>query len=79
LIQVPRDVVRFTNTLSVTYPAVRGEVNPVDFIALEAVRVFLPDLYGVVRANANRFSGHSRDDRYEEDRNAAQAFRQGWV
>ncbi|MFI8133703.1 P-loop NTPase fold protein [Pseudomonas aeruginosa] len=79
LIQVPRDVVRFTNTLSVTYPAVRGEVNPVDFIALEAVRVFLPDLYGVVRANANRFSGYSRDDRYEEDRNAAQAFRQGWV
>ncbi|KGV48354.1 KAP family P-loop NTPase fold protein [Burkholderia pseudomallei] len=79
LIQVPRDVVRFTNTLSVTYPAVRGEVNPVDFIALEAVRVFLPDLYGVVRANANRFSGYSRDDRYEGDRNAAQAFRQGWV
>ncbi|TEE99831.1 KAP family P-loop NTPase fold protein [Pseudomonas aeruginosa] len=79
LIQVPRDVVRFTNTLSVTYPAVRGEVNPVDFIALEAVRVFLPDLYGVVRANANRFSGHNLDDRYEEDRNAAQAFRQGWV
>lgn len=79
LIQVPRDVVRFTNTLSVTYPAVRGEVNPVDFIALEAVRVFLPDLYGVVRANANRFSGYSRDDRYEGDRNAAHAFRQGWV
>lgn len=57
LIQVPRDVVRFTNTLSVTYPAVRGEVNPVDFIALEAVRVFLPDLYDVVRTNPERFSG----------------------
>ena len=79
LIQVPRDVVRFTNTLSVTYPAVRGEVNPVDFIALEAIRVFLPDLYGVVRANSERFSGYSRDDRYEGDRNAAQAFRQDWV
>lgn len=79
LIQVPRDVARFTNTLSVTYPAVCGEVNPVDFIALEAIRVFLPDLYGVVRANPERFSGHSRDDRYEGDRNAAQAFRQDWV
>lgn len=78
LIQVPRDVVRFTNTLSVTYPAVRGEVNPVDFIALEAIRVFLPDLYGVVRANSERFSGHSRDDRYEGDRSAAQAFHQQW-
>ena len=45
LIQVPRDVVRFANTLSVTYPAVRGDVNPVDFIALEAIRVFLPVLW----------------------------------
>jgi predicted KAP-like P-loop ATPase len=79
LIQVPRDVVRFANTLSVTYPAVRGEVNPVDFIALEAIRVFLPDLYDVVRTNPERFSGHSRDDRHEGDRNAAQAFHQQWV
>lgn len=79
LIQVPRDVVRLTNTLSVTYPVVRGEVNPVDFIALEAIRVFLPDLYDVVRTNPERFSGHSRDDRYEGDRNAAQAFHQQWM
>ena len=79
LIQVPRDVVRFTNTLSVTYPAVRGEVNPVDFIALEAIRVFLPDLYDLVRTNQDRFAGHSRDGGYQEDRNAKQAFHQQWV
>lgn len=79
LIQVPRDVVRFTNTLSVTYPAVRGEVNPVDFIALEAIRVFLPDLYDLVRTNQDRFAGHSRDGGYQEDRNAMLAFHQQWV
>ncbi|EKE73776.1 KAP family P-loop NTPase fold protein [Oceanibaculum indicum] len=79
LIKVPRDIVRFTNTLSVTYPAVRGEVNPVDFIALEAVRVFLPDLYDVVRTNPDRFSGHNRDDTHEGDRNAAQAFHHRWA
>jgi len=79
MIQVPRDVVRFTNTLSVPYPAVRGEVNPVDFIALEAIRVFLPDLYDVIRANPDRFSGHSRDDRYAGDRNVAQAFHEQWA
>lgn len=79
LIQVPRNVVRFANTLSVTYPAVREEVNPVDFIALEAIRVFLPDLYDIVRTNPERFSGHSRDDRYEGDRNAAQAFHHQWA
>jgi predicted KAP-like P-loop ATPase len=79
LIQVPRDVVRFTNTLSVTYPAVRGEVNPVDFIALEALRVFLPGLYDVIRTNQDKFSGHSRDGRYDGDQEARAAFHEQWV
>lgn len=79
LIQVPRDVVRFTNTLSVTYQAVRGEVNPVDFIALEALRVFLPGLYDVIRTNQDKFSGHSRDRRYDGDQKATAAFHEQWV
>jgi len=79
LIQVPRDVVRFTNTLSVTFPAVRGEVNPVDFIALEAIRVFLPSLYDVIRTNQDMFSGHSRDNRYEGDQRATAAFHDQWA
>lgn len=79
LIQVPRDVVRFTNTLSVTYPAVRGEVNPVDFIALEALRVFLPGLYDVIRTNQDKFSGHSRDSRYDSDQKARAAFHEQWA
>ncbi|QQD22783.1 AAA family ATPase [Oceanospirillaceae bacterium ASx5O] len=79
LIQVPRDVVRFTNTLTVTYPAVRGEVNPVDFIALEALRVFLPSLYDVIRTNQDKFSGHSRDNRYDSDQRAIAAFHEQWA
>lgn len=79
LIQVPRDVVRFTNTLSVTYPAVRGEVNPVDFITLEALRVFLPNLYDVIRTNQDKFSGHTRDGRYDGDQKAKAAFHEQWV
>ncbi|WP_200881822.1 KAP family P-loop NTPase fold protein [Nitrincola sp. A-D6] len=79
LIQVPRDVVRFTNTLSVTYPAVRGEVNPVDFIALEALRVFLPGLYGVIRTNQDQFSGHTRESRYDGDQKAKAAFHEQWA
>lgn len=79
LIQVPRDVVRFTNTLAVTYPAVRGEVNAVDFIALEALRVFLPGLYDVIRSNPDRFSGHSRDSRYDADERTKEAFHAGWA
>ncbi len=78
LIQVPRDMVRFTNTLSVTYPAVRGEVNPVDFIALEAIRIFLPGLYDIIRTNPERFSGKSGEQGFEIERNEVEQFRQHW-
>lgn len=79
LIQVPRDIVRFTNTLSVTYPSVVGEVNPVDFIAIEALRVFLPNLYDVVRANPEKFAGHRASSRYDGDSDKIrQAFHDKW-
>lgn len=79
LFRVPRDVVRLTNTLAVTYPSVRGEVNTVDFIVLETLRVFLPNLYDVIRTNPDRFSGHSREDRSEGAWKAAQDFHDRWV
>ncbi len=67
-IDTPRDVVRLTNTLSVTYPSVRNEANPVDFIAIETLRVFAPDVYNVIRSNSNMFTGpdHQLQD-YEKE------------
>jgi len=58
-IETPRHIVVLTNTLGVTYPAVRGEVNAVDFIAIEALRVFRPELYELIRRNPQAFTGHS--------------------
>ncbi len=55
----PRDIVRLANTLSVTYPAVQGEVNPVDFIAIESLRVFCPKLYDIIRNNPRVFAGNT--------------------
>src|SRR5262249_44031352 len=49
LMNTPRDIVRLTNSLRVTYGAVRGEVNVADFIALEALRVFVPTVYDRIR------------------------------
>lgn len=40
-----RDVKRYMNALYLTFPSISGEVNPVDFMALEAIRVFCPDVY----------------------------------
>lgn len=57
----PRDIVRLTNNLSVTYPAVKGEVNSVDFIAIEALRVFCPMMYDIIRKNPKAFAGQVDD------------------
>jgi predicted KAP-like P-loop ATPase len=55
LMKTPRDIVRLTNSLRVTYGAVRGEVNVVDFVALEAIRVFEPRVYDRIRARPELF------------------------
>lgn len=79
LIQVPRDIVRYTNTLSVTYPSVVGEVNPVDFIAIEALRVFLPGVYDAVRCNPDQFAGHRSDTYGANDEKARREFHDDWL
>lgn len=63
----PRDIVRLANTLSVTYPAVQGEVNPVDFIAIESLRVFCPRLYDIIRNNPRVFAGNTDDKGINSD------------
>ena len=55
LIRTPRSVVRLTNALSLSYAPVRAEVDAVDFIAVEAVRVFFPQVYDVIRQNPQMF------------------------
>jgi predicted KAP-like P-loop ATPase len=77
-IRKPRDVVRVVNAISVTYPAVLGEVNAVDFIAVEALRVFSPLTYETVRSNPELFvGGGDRADR--GDREAERRFHDNWL
>lgn len=45
LFKTPRDVRRFMNALPVTFGTVGDEVSPIDVIALEAVRLLVPDVY----------------------------------
>jgi len=63
----------------VTYPAVRGEVNSVDFVALEAMRVFMPSLYGIIRDNPDRFIDHGGDRKPQAERQAAETFHKNWL
>ncbi|WP_017315000.1 KAP family NTPase [Mastigocladopsis repens] len=52
-----RDIVRLTDALTATYPVVKGEVNPVDFIAIESLRAFCPTVYDIIVKNKNAFVG----------------------
>lgn len=77
LFTVPRHLVRLTNALSVTYPPVAGEVNPVDFIAIECLRVFLPSVYEVIRSSPDEFVGYKAPEQHQKQQ--AQTFHNAWL
>lgn len=66
-IRSPRDVLRITNTLSVSWRAVAGEVDLADFLCMETIRVQRPELYSALRSNKPRLTngglGHSHTSR----------------
>ena len=55
LLRTPRDVVRYTNGLVISGGIVSEEVNPIDLVALEAIRTFAPELYYFIRDNRDIF------------------------
>lgn len=76
-IRIPRDIVRIINTLCVTYPAVAGEVNPVDFIAIEFIRIFEPVVYSAICDNRDMFVGYV--DRYNRNMDPEKTFHDSWI
>ena len=78
----PRKVTILCNTFSVTYPAVKGEVNDLDFLTIEAIRVFNPTVYDLIRQNPDKFTGlpirsyYSNQDR---ERTNFKNFHDAWL
>ncbi len=58
-INTVRNVKRLINAIKVIYPSVKGEVNAVDFIAIETLRVFYPEVYSIIKNNPDMFCGYS--------------------
>jgi predicted KAP-like P-loop ATPase len=56
-IRTPRDVTRIANHLSASWPAVAGNVDRADFLALTALQLSDPALYGAIRDNAENLCG----------------------
>lgn len=76
-LSTPRDVALFTNSLSITWPAVANEVNAADFIGLEVFRLAHPKVYAALRRNKavlckNSWSGF--EDRRELSKEADRIF-----
>jgi len=55
-----RDIKRFINALRLNYGLVAGEVNPIDFMGVEALRVFVPEAYVAMAQNKEFFVGTRR-------------------
>lgn len=56
-IRTPRDIMRITNQLSATYPAVKDNVDRADFLAITALQLAEPDVYAAIRHHPDRLCG----------------------
>jgi len=68
LIRTPRDAVRLSNAVRVSWPAVSDEVDRADFLALEALRLFLPAVHAAIRSNPDMLCGASPSGHGARDR-----------
>ena len=65
-LKTPRQVKLFDNAISFALPLLKGEVRVVDQIQIEALRIFYPDVYEVVRKNPGNVL-NSNDRRNNEN------------
>lgn len=55
LMKTPRQAMLYSNTLMFSLPILKGEVNMVDLMLIEAIRVFVPEIYMFIRENKEIF------------------------
>ncbi len=54
-VKTPRLIHRYTNSISFSIPLLNGEVNMVDLMLIEAVKVFYPEYYNFIKSNTEYF------------------------
>lgn len=52
-IDTPRSALRYSNSISFTFPLLLNEVNYIDLLLIEAVKIFYPDLYNFIRSKSH--------------------------
>lgn len=68
-ISTPRQAKLYSNALLFALPILKGEVNPVDQMLIEGVRLFFPKLYALIRDNPSTFLqvNADRDDNADSE------------
>lgn len=61
LIKTPRDVVRLSNSVKVSWPSVEGNVDRADFLAMESLRLLAPAVHQAIRNNGSILTGTAPD------------------
>lgn len=59
-IRTPRDVVRLSNAVKFCWPAIEGEIDPQDLLAMEGLRIFDNGAFNWVRDNRDFFFNDGR-------------------
>ncbi len=62
----PRQAKRYANALMFALPILKGEVNAVDQMLVEGIRIFYPKIYPIIRENPDVFLGSRREDQPDE-------------
>jgi len=61
LLKTPRDTVRLSNVIKVSWPAVGDNVDLADFLAMETMRLFLPSVHQAVRTHPDLLTGTQKE------------------
>lgn len=63
-LKTPRKAKLYGNILLFSLPILKDEVNPIDLMLIEGVRVFYPKLYDVIKKHPNLFTGVFSESMY---------------
>ncbi len=63
-LETPRRAKLFSNALMFALPILKGEVNPVDLMLIEGIRVMYPNLYTGIRENPDLFLHGERNEQH---------------
>ncbi|MEX0928676.1 MAG: P-loop NTPase fold protein [Candidatus Babeliales bacterium] len=67
LIQNMRDIRRYASALHMTIPSLHGQIELTDVLSLEAIRVFLPDVFDLLHGSVDILTIPSENSIFEMD------------